>query len=128
MRFCYVLLLAVIPSLCFCQGTSTGNAATAGPCSPAVAGNNNTVRIDCKIDLAQGQKVLDILNKILANQMDLTTVNEKLDEILKNVNPNRPVKVYTCEGHWGTMGPAAGANLALIGGMGTLPISSRCGD
>jgi hypothetical protein len=60
--------------------------------------------------------MLDILNKILANQLDPNAVMAKLDEILKAVNPNIPAKTYFCNGQWRTAGP--GANAALEINMG----------
>ncbi len=60
--------------------------------------------------------MLDILNKILTNQLDPDVVMPKLDEILKAVNPNVPKKTYLCDGMWRTLGP--GANTGLEVNMG----------
>jgi len=49
---------------------STGSAKTKSECSPANTGNNNTFIINCGIGREQGQALLKILNKILANQLD----------------------------------------------------------
>lgn len=57
--------------------------------------------------------MLNILNKILSNQMDADAVLAKLDEILKAVNPNLPVKTYFCNGMWKTVGPSANAVMAI---------------
>ncbi len=74
-----------------CWSQRTGKAETSGPCSPAVTGNNNQFSIKCQgINKEQGQKMLDILNKILANQPDPKAVNEKLDEILKLISQRIP--------------------------------------
>jgi len=83
----------------------TGAATTTGPCSQANTGNNNIFTINCGIGEALGQKMLDILNKILASQVDAGAVIKKLDEILHVVNPNLPTKTYFCDGHWRTQGP-----------------------
>lgn len=70
-----------------CAQTTTGKAETAGACSPAVSGNNNKLTITCSgVGKEQGQKILAILNKILANQLDTEQVMAKLDEISKSVN------------------------------------------
>jgi hypothetical protein len=98
------------------QTTTTGNAETAGACSPAVTGNKNTFTINCGIDKKQGQKMLEILNKILANQLDPDAVMAKLDEILKAVNPNIPAKTYFCNGQWRTAGPGPHAGFEVIMG------------
>ena len=104
-------LLIAIP--CWSQTTSTGKAETTGTCSPAVTGSKNTFTISCGIDKKQGQKMLEIMNKILENQIDPDAVMAKLDEILKAVNPNVPAKIYFCNGAWRTAGPGARAALEL---------------
>src|ERR1700722_4203795 len=101
---------------CCAQTTTTGKAQTTGACSPAVTGNKNTFAINCGIDKKQGQKMLEILNKILANQLDPDAVMTKLDEILKAVNPNIPAKTYFCNGQWRTAGPGANAGFEIIMG------------
>src|SRR5258708_16779170 len=116
MRCCLILsLLIAIP--CWSETTTTGKAETIGTCSPAVTGSQNTFTINCGIDKKQGQKMLDILNKILANQLDPDAVMAKLDEILKAVNPNIPAKTYFCNGRWKTSGPSATAAFSInVGG------------
>lgn len=84
---------------------TTGNAKTAATCSAANTGNRNHFIINCGIGKEQGQQMIAILNKVLANQLDPTVVMAKLDEILKNINPNRAVKTYRCSGQWSTAGP-----------------------
>jgi len=110
------LMFCVCP-YCWGQTARTGTAETKGPCSPAVTGDKNTFTINCGIDKKQGQRMLDILNKILANQLDPQVVMSKLDEILKDVNPNVPSKTYFCDGHWRTAGPGphAGFEVSLGG-------------
>jgi len=111
-RYCLILsLLMAIP--CWSQTTATGKAETAGACSPAVTGSKNTFTINCGINKEQGQKMLVILNKILANQIDPDAVMAKLDEILKAVNPNIPAKTYFCNGQWRTAGPGANAGFEV---------------
>lgn len=88
--------------------TTTGTAETKGPCSPAVTGNSNTFKINCAgITKEQGDRMLQILNTILSNQLKPQDVMAKLDEILKAVNPNVPTKVYRCDGAWSTAGPGS---------------------
>jgi hypothetical protein len=94
-----------------------GTTQKAGDCSINSNGNNNQLTIDCRgIGKEQGQKMLAILNKILANRLDTDAVMAKLDEILKAVNPNIPTKSYLCDGEWRSMGP--GANAALLVQLG----------
>ena len=81
-------LFALIFPLSAVAVGQSGAANTTGPCSPANTGNNNTFNISCGIGQAQGQKMLDILNKVLANRLDPESVMAKLDEILHAVNPN----------------------------------------
>jgi hypothetical protein len=110
-----LLVLFAIP--CWSQTPTTGNANTTGHCSPAVTGNSNQFTINCQgIGKEQGQKMLDILNKILTNQLDPKAVMAKLDEILKAVNPNIPAKTYFCNGFWRTAGPGAYAGMEVTMG------------
>jgi hypothetical protein len=105
MKYGLVLsLLIAIP--CMGQTKATGEAKTAGPCSPAVTGSNNKFQITCKIDEKQGQKMVDILNRILSNQLDPDTVMAKLEEInngvkdlQKEVNPYAPKILYDFQGN-----------------------------
>src|SRR5258707_3323058 len=86
----------------------------AGDCSINSIGSNNQFTIDCRgISKEQGQKMLAILNKILANQLDPDAVMAKLDEILKAVNPNIPAKTYFCNGQWRVAGPGAHAGFEI---------------
>jgi hypothetical protein len=79
-----------------------------------VTGNNNQFKIDCKnISKEQGAKMLEILNKILANQLDPDAVMAKLDEILKAVNPNIPVRSYLCNGLSRSAGPSKSAGFEI---------------
>jgi hypothetical protein len=117
MRFAFAVLIAILPPVAFCQTPSTGKAQTSAPCSPAVSGHHNTFTIQCEVDSTQGKRMVELLNKILENQIDPDKVMAKLDEILKNINPNLPVKTYFCNGIWKSVGP--GANIAMhvfIGG------------
>lgn len=82
---------------CFSQ-TTTGPAITKGTCSPAVSGSKNTFTINCGVGKEQGEALLGILNKILADRLDLSMVMAKLDEILHEVNPNAPKITYTFNG------------------------------
>jgi hypothetical protein len=79
------ILLMLIATPCWAQATATGKADSAGPCSPAVSGNNNTFTINCGISHKQGQQMLNILNKVLANQIDPEAVMAKLDEIQNDI-------------------------------------------
>ncbi len=88
MKLMLALMLCAVP-----LHAQTGAAKTSGPCSPAVTGNNNQFTIRCDgVTKAEGDKILAVMNKILANQLDAGTVLKKLDEILKTrgVNQNCP--------------------------------------
>jgi hypothetical protein len=89
MRYVLFLMLCVVPL----HAQTTGTANTTGPCSPAVTGNNNQFMIKCDgVSKLEGDKILAVMNKILANQLDTATVLKKLDEILKTrpLNQNCP--------------------------------------
>lgn len=111
MRYGFVLIL-LLSLPCWTQTTPTGQASTAAPCSIANTGSGNKIQINCGIGKEQGQKMIAILNKILADKLDTNVVMAKLDEILHAVNPNLPQKVYFCGGAWRTIGP--GANVGLV--------------
>jgi hypothetical protein len=103
----YGLILALFVAIpCWSQTTTTGKAETKGPCSPAVTGSNDTFTINCGIDKKQGQRMLDILNKILANQLDPEAVMAKLDEILGALNPNKATVTYGFNGIKRTISPS----------------------
>lgn len=79
-----VLVLIALP--CRAQ-TATGKAETRGSCSPAVSGNGNKITITCNgVGREEEKKIVAILNKILADQLDTEQVMAKLNEISKTVN------------------------------------------
>ena len=88
-------------------GQATPEVTTKGNCSPVATGNNNTFNITCGIGKEQGARMLEILNKILTNQLNPADVMKKLDEILRAVNPNLSTKTYNCIGEWKTVGQSA---------------------
>src|SRR5437016_3746021 len=67
----------------------TGPAATRGACSPANTGDRNIFNITCVIGKEQGDKMLAILNRIIANQIDPNAVMGKLNEIQQGVDAIR---------------------------------------
>jgi hypothetical protein len=80
----YVALLMIAASISgWSQTAPTGAAITKGSCSPAVTGNGNSFIIKCGIDPIEGEKMVEILNKILQNQLDPSAVMTKLKEIQK---------------------------------------------
>jgi hypothetical protein len=95
MRICtpLVVLLTLLSGPCFSQKPNVAGSATAtGSCNTAVVGDNNQITINCQSKL-QADKMLAIMNKILANQLDPDMVTKKLDEILaarNSVNQNCP--------------------------------------
>jgi hypothetical protein len=56
---------------------------TSGQCSPIAPNNSGSVTINCSgLSREQGADLLRIVNRILANQIDLKVFSGKLDEIL----------------------------------------------
>lgn len=84
----YGLILSILIAVpCMGQTTATGEAMTSGPCSPAVTGSSNQFTINCQgVGKEQGAQFLEILNKIVNNQLDPKLVMAKLDEIQKGVS------------------------------------------
>jgi hypothetical protein len=83
MKIANAILLTMVlqGSVALSQTTPTEKAAVSGACNTA-PGDNNAYNINCTgVGVDQGKKIVEILNKVLANQ-DLTTVNAKLDELL----------------------------------------------
>jgi hypothetical protein len=75
------LLVAVSGSGCM---TPAGQ--TKGLCSPATTSSTNQFVINCTaIGQEQGQKMVALLNKVLAKQLDPNVVMAKLDEISSGV-------------------------------------------
>jgi hypothetical protein len=64
---------------------TTGAATTNGPCSLANSGTVATVTFACGIGREQAKKMLEILNKIVANQLPADAVMGKLDEIAREL-------------------------------------------
>jgi hypothetical protein len=95
MKLAVVLLFS---SLAVAQQSVT----TSGPCSPVAPENTGTITINCPgMSKDQGQKMLAILNKILANQIDPDVVMAKLGEIEKEIqrlDPAAPVITYFYDG------------------------------
>ena len=77
-----ILLTMVLQgSVALSQTTPTEKAPASAVCNTA-PGDNSTYNINCNgVGGDQGKKMVEILNRVLANQ-DLTTVNTKLDELL----------------------------------------------
>jgi hypothetical protein len=97
-----ILLFAVFHGLpAQSQTTTNGKATASGTCAVSHSGNDDTIIIkNCGIGIEQGNKIIEILKAVLANQ-DLTTVNAKLDELLKvasRSNPYASVTTYTLDG------------------------------
>jgi hypothetical protein len=83
--FSTFLILLAAPCFCLSQ-SSTGAASTKGNCSPAVSGNANQFKITCTgVNKEQGEKMLRLLNEILAKQLDPNAVMSKLSEISSGI-------------------------------------------
>jgi hypothetical protein len=78
-----ILLTMVLQgSVALSQTSPPEKTAANGSCSTAATGDNKTYNISCNgVEVDQGKKMVEILNRVLANQ-DLTAVNTKLDELL----------------------------------------------
>ncbi len=84
MKLILLLLISSIASL------AQPSATTSAPCSPIAPNNTGSITISCPgISQDQGQKLIAILNKILAKQIDPETVLTKLDEIQSDVRKLR---------------------------------------
>jgi hypothetical protein len=86
MRYLSIFLISLsVPCFCWSEA-STGAASTKGACSPAVSGNANQFKITCTgVSKEQGEKMLHILNEILAKQLDPNAVMSKLSEISSGI-------------------------------------------
>ena len=97
MKIATAILLTIVlqGTVALSQTTPTEKAAASGTCNTAPAGDNNTYNINCNgVGVDQGKKMVEILNKVLANQ-DLTSVNAKLDELL--VVASQPAQTQTSQ-------------------------------
>jgi hypothetical protein len=91
-----LLTVAIQGSIVLSQTTPTGEAAATGTCSTAQVGDSNAYNINCNgIGAEQGKKIIEILNRVLANH-DLKTVNAKLDELLAVAS--QPAQTQPCVG------------------------------
>jgi len=82
MRSSLVILLIFLGGSITASPQTTGAVTGNGLCNLANSGNNNTnLVINCGIGKEQGQQMLEILNKILANKLDLSAVMKQLNEI-----------------------------------------------
>jgi hypothetical protein len=76
------MMVVLQGSVALGQITPTEKAAASGTCSTAHVRDDNAYKINCNgIGVDQGKKIVEILNRVLANQ-DPTVVNAKLDELL----------------------------------------------
>jgi hypothetical protein len=84
MKAANVILLTMVlqGSVALSQTTPPEKTAASGTCTTAPVGDEKTYNINCNgVGPDQGKKIVEILNRALANR-DLTTVNAKLDELL----------------------------------------------
>jgi hypothetical protein len=111
MKAAIAILLTIVlqGSVALSQTPPTGEVTASGTCSAAHVEDNNTYNINCTgIGAEQGKKIIEILNRVLANQ-DLTTVGAKLDELLAVAS--KPAQTQPC----------AGSNCVQNGSQPTLP-------
>lgn len=75
----WLLLAASVGALG--QG-ETKKSKTSGACSPVVTGAQSLVTIRCSgISEAKANQMIALMNKMLAERLDLSDVNKKLDEL-----------------------------------------------
>src|SRR5580704_13226095 len=124
-----LLTMMLQGSVALSQTAPTEKAAASGPCSAAHVGdNNNAYNINCNgIGADQGKKIVEILNRVLANQ-DLTTVNAKLDELI--VVASQPAQTQALQAPPNILGltvtplaprPNIGAEGLIEGSLGVNP-------
>jgi hypothetical protein len=97
MKAINAILLTIVlqASAALSQTTPTEKAPASGTCNPAPAADNSTYNINCNgVGVDQGKKIVEVLNKVLANP-DPTTVNAKLDELL--VVASQPVQTQALQ-------------------------------
>jgi hypothetical protein len=94
--FAILLTMVLYGSLAHSQTTLTEKAAAGSPCSSSHVGDNNNYVISCNgVGAAQGNKIIEILEKVLASA-DITAVNAKLNELLAVAS--QPSPTQTCTG------------------------------
>jgi hypothetical protein len=95
---CLPLAFILCSGSTYGQTTVSGAASTRGACSPANTGNGNIFNITCGIGKEQGNQLLAIMNRVIANQIDPTAVLTKLDEIQKDMERlnNQPPATNNC--------------------------------
>jgi hypothetical protein len=78
-----LLVLLLFSSVAVAQQSAT----TSAPCSPITPNNTGSITINCPgVSKEDGRKMLAILNRILANQINPDLVMVKLDEIQQGVS------------------------------------------
>ncbi len=93
------------------QSTKTGAASASGDCAVSHSGNYDTITIkNCGIGARQGDKIVDLLNKVLAHQ-------ERLDELLKIASQSRQTTIIQGSVDQSNSG---GCNQQVVGGNGNV--------
>lgn len=102
MRAAILFLLAFSTISGLSQTTESGTATAKGTCNIANIGRNNTLQIKCGVGEKQGKQIIDLLNKVLDNQIDPAAVMQKLDEIL--AQRQQPVQMVNAPNGIGNIG------------------------
>jgi hypothetical protein len=87
------ILLLLNPVTAFCQQPVPSSVQSSGACSPNIIANTGKVEFTCNaaIDQETAKKIISVLNQVLHSQSgSLTSVNEKLDQILALLQNQAP--------------------------------------
>ena len=86
------------------QAPTTNNVRNTGTCNPVITGGSASVTIHCSgLSNEKATQMVELMNRILAQHLDLSEVNSKLDDLGSQVN-----EINT------TLNPLAGAPIEVI--------------
>ena len=113
MRY-WVFLLFALSCPLLSQKAPSGKATSSGPCSPAISGDNNVIKLDgCGISSEQGKKIIDLLRAISSDR-DIAAMNVKLDEMIEIAGRGQQTIVNAPI----TQQNTGGCNQQVVGGNG----------
>jgi len=80
-------LILILVTGALSQSQPNASPSTTGKCSVANAGSSNTITINCGVDRKQGERIIALLNKVLAGQSDSEAMMKKVDACLTQAVP-----------------------------------------